>query len=64
MKHSREMSPIRVAVDELDTVRDIKTKVQKGTTAHLRFAKKRLDDNRILVSYYEIQDESMLDLEG
>ena len=50
-----------MAVDELDTVRDIKVKVQ-NPTAHLRFKKEQLNDNRILVSYYEIQDGSTLDL--
>ena len=69
MKCSREMKPIKLEVNESDTVCNIKAKIQnqEGIPTHLkslRFNGKQLDDARFLVSYYKIQDESKLDLEG
>ena len=67
--HEGNDETIRVEVNESDTVRDIKIKVQnqEGIPTHLkslRFNGKRLDDTRFLVSYYKIQDDSKLDLKG
>ena len=69
VKRSYEKKMIRVEVNESDTVGEIKEKVknQEGITTHLKalkFDEKPLDETRFLVSYYNIQDEVILDLEG
>ena len=60
---------IRVEVNDSDTVGDIKAKVenQEGISTDLKslwFNGKRLNDASLLLSYYNIQDESTLDLKG
>ena len=67
--HDANEKTIRLEVNESDTVKDMKRKVQKqkGIPTHsksLKFYGTRLDDTRFLVSYFKIQDESTLDLKG
>ena len=68
--HGETDKIIKVEVNELDTVKDIKVKVYKkeGIRTHssskLKFHGKDLNDDRVLVSYCDIQDESILDLQG
>lgn len=60
---------IKVKVKELDKVRDIMEKIQlqEGISSKnkvLKFYGKTLEKSRILLSYYNIKDESILYLEG
>ena len=60
---------IKVEVKELDKVRDIMEKIQfqEGISSKnkvLKFDGKTLEKSRILLSYYNIKDESILYLEG
>ena len=60
---------IKLDVNESDLVRDIKLKIQtqEGIPTNpqlLKFEGIELKDSRVLVSYYKILDQSVLDLEG
>ena len=60
---------IEVIVVETDTVDDIKAKIQSQESIstyskYLMFKGKKLESRRFLVSYFNIDDKSMLYLEG
>ena len=61
---------IKVKVNESDQVSDIQERIRKqvGIPMHskllLKLKKMQLDPNRILISYYDIEHMSTLDLEG
>lgn len=59
----------KLKVNESDTVRDFKKMIQKqeGISTEnkaLRFKERQLQDDRVLLSYYDIRDETILHLEG
>ena len=60
---------IKVEVTESDKVSDIKERIRKqeGIPVYyrlLKFNKEPLEPDRVLMSYYNIEDMSTLDLEG
>lgn len=69
MKYSHGNKTCKVEVHELDKVEAIKVKIQnqEGLPTHskvLKFNDEILEDSQYLVLYYNIQDNSILDLEG
>ena len=60
---------IKLDVDVSNTIKDIKSKIQEKElipihSQLLKFNEKLLEDDHFLLSYYDIQNESTLDLEG